>query len=99
MYKLVNTFGCKKQAFKKSFDSLENKQPKNFDNQELKKNQTNVHVNHSVDHITQVTYEYKKGYQGRTDGENCNSKQEHLKLTLLRLVFGEFGNFNFIAPL
>ena len=96
MYKLINTFSCKKKAFKKSFDSLENKQPKNFDNQELKKNQTNVHVNHSVD---QITYEYKKVYQSRTDGENCNSKQEHLKLTLLRLVFGEFGNYNFIAPL
>ena len=67
-----------------------------FDNQELQKNLKNVHVNQSAD---QITHEYKKGYQGRTDGENCNSKKEHPKLTLLRLVFGEFGNFNFIAPL
>ena len=41
---------------------------KSFDNQELKKNFKNVHVNQSANQITHVTHEYKKGYQGRTNG-------------------------------
>ena len=86
------------KAFKKSFNSLEQKQAKSFDNQEFKKTSTSVDVKLSVkaswyvwliDQLTYVTHEFKKVYRGGTDGENWNSRKEH----------PTHGNYNFTVTL
>ena len=55
----------KKKPSKSLLTVLKISNRNSFDNQELKKNLKNVHVNHSVDQITHVTHEYKAGRMGK----------------------------------